>query len=154
MIDKFDVSISEICLKKIYRYIQNTPVTKESGGVILGELIEHIFFIEDITTPQKKDKSTRTNFFRSLEHNQAAQNIVAQSNLGLTYIGLWHTHPEDFPRYSYIDKLDWINALSQSKFKTEGLIFIIAGIKRICVWYGDEKTKSIKFIKEIYINDE
>lgn len=140
------VNISSSCLKKIKNHIQYGN-KKESGGVLLGKFIEDTYFINDITEPQLEDKATRNTFFRSSAHNILVEKLWKESSGEITYIGLWHTHPEECPMYSNVDEKDWMNALKNSIYESEGLIFLILGTKSLNIWYGE--GDKLVFVKDI-----
>lgn len=108
----------------------------EAGGVLLGRyLIDSENIVVDyVTTPQKKDRRTRTSFFRSKTHNSIAQKMWEASNHRIAYLGLWHTHPESVPSPSMIDIKDWEKAIKKDQFEGDKLFFLIVGIDDLKVW--------------------
>ena len=44
----------------------------------------------------------------------------------ISYLGEWHTHPEDFPKPSIVDKQEWNNIKSKRKYP---IFFLIIGRK-------------------------
>jgi integrative and conjugative element protein (TIGR02256 family) len=58
-----------------------------------------------------------------------------QSGGTCTYLGEWHTHPEQHPTPSGIDWQNWQRKLLVDRF-TEPIFFVIVGIAAIHVWEG------------------
>jgi integrative and conjugative element protein (TIGR02256 family) len=85
---------------------------------------------------KKKDKQTRNSFYRSSKHNELVQKIWKKTNGFSTFLGLWHTHPENVPHNSSIDKKDWLDSLLKSKYEKDCLFFLIIGRSHIRCWVG------------------
>ena len=62
-------------------------------------------------------------------------------------MGEWHTHPEDYPNYSFKDKKNWIKI--GGKLNKDKFIHIIVGNKSIGVWEYDSNNKQIVKIGEV-----
>lgn len=92
-------------IDKMNVYIQDERNKPESGGILMGYMLNNnVFAINEISVPNKLDKSSRFNFTRS---KVAAQSIINEafknSNGKQIYLGEWHTHPEDYPSPSSLD---------------------------------------------------
>ena len=59
----------------------------------------------------------------------------------IRYIGEWHTHPEDFPQYSYTDFQNWKKIIQQSGID-DYHYHLIAGRKEVAVWKYSDKLKA------------
>ncbi|EOG7704230.1 Mov34/MPN/PAD-1 family protein [Vibrio parahaemolyticus] len=72
-----------------------------------------------------------------------------------TYVGLWHTHPEPTPNYSFADKCDWERALRESRYEGQHLIFVIVGQLSLRCWAGEhlKKTTKISLIGEYHFGN-
>lgn len=122
---------------KIDNQLQTRHDACEAGGVLLGRIIvERPDFIVDVVTgPTKEDKRTPTNFVRA---EQPTQSIIVKawrnSRGERNYLGEWHTHPENDPTPSPIDRANWRRLARTAQFDQEVLFFIIAGLKRKRVW--------------------
>ena len=134
---RFDHSL----LEQICRFRQTDHTFPESGGALIGK---HLIrggrmVIDRFTPPQTGDKQGACMFYRSSAHEKLVQKIWQESNKISTYVGLWHTHPENYPHYSKIDKLDWFKALNKSIYDGRHLFFIIVGRTHIRCWMGTKK---------------
>jgi integrative and conjugative element protein (TIGR02256 family) len=117
-------------------FAQHSWYQSEAGGVLLGRFLlesDHVV-IDEVTTPQRKDKRSRLAFFRSTSHHRIAQEKWKLSNETLAYLGLWHTHPERSPTPSTVDRQDWERAVATHAYHGDRLYFPIVGTECIRVW--------------------
>lgn len=127
-------------LKKMSRYKQVERNSTEGGGILIGRILEEDgnYIIDDVTEPMPSDRRKRTRFSRKPDGHQEYFNEVWSREKGRCfYLGEWHTHPENTPTPSYIDKKDW-SRLIKMEYESGCLFFIIIGIEEIKVWYGAE----------------
>jgi integrative and conjugative element protein (TIGR02256 family) len=121
----------------------------EAGGVLLGRhlLDSPDVVVDEVTTPQNTDRRGRFSFFRSKKHETLARERWQEQVSTVAYLGLWHTHPEEDPTPSGVDRTDWQQALSRDTFEGERLFFPIVGTERIRVWCLSRRG-SIRELKE------
>ncbi|EKO3438041.1 Mov34/MPN/PAD-1 family protein [Vibrio fluvialis] len=111
---------------------------QEAGGILIGEYRGTNINVVRATEPSKGDIRSRFRFFRrSLCHQLVASQMWFNSNKTQTFVGDWHSHPEDHPTPSAIDTVDW-----QRKLPNRKMIVIIQG--RVSRWYGIWDGKSLK----------
>jgi integrative and conjugative element protein (TIGR02256 family) len=117
-------------------HAQRSRWQAEAGGVLLGRhlLDSKDMAVDEVTVPQKEDRRSRFNFFRSKQHSALARVRWDVSRGTSAYLGLWHTHPERDPSPSSVDRRDWERAVSLDTFEGDRLFFPIVGIDRIRVW--------------------
>jgi integrative and conjugative element protein (TIGR02256 family) len=121
------IVFSSKVLKKLQVIVDKKIDICESGGLLLGFIRENHFDVRMITVPYKKDYTSRYSFIRNDErHLNIFQAIRLRINKNLTYIGEWHTHPEDNPRPSSIDLNEWKSIKSTRLYP---LVFMILGKK-------------------------
>ncbi|MCA8161089.1 Mov34/MPN/PAD-1 family protein [Burkholderia cepacia] len=108
----------------------------EAGGALLGRhlLDSKDVVVDEVTTPQKSDRRSRFSFFRSTRHEALARGRWQEQLNTVAYLGLWHTHPEEEPTPSRIDRMDWQQAVSRDTFEGSRLFFPIVGTRCIRVW--------------------
>ena len=149
------VRVANDLVSSLSQYRQFNHTIPESGGVLMGSFLNSngALLIDNFTFPQKTDHQGRNNFFPSEAHNNLVHNIWQQSGQKTTYIGLWHTHPEPIPNFSFVDANDWRNALNISSYEGNFLFFMIVGTKSIRCWVGEKKRfrNSISLISEVQI---
>jgi len=78
-------------------YVQDVPTKPEAGGVLLGRHILETgdIIVDLITEPMPSDRQGRFRFFRARRPHQAAIDRAWRASGGTyTYLGEWHTHPE------------------------------------------------------------
>lgn len=117
-------------------HIQKKWWQREAGGVLLGRhlLDSDDVVVDEVTTPQNSDRRTRFSFFRSKKHEELARVRWEEEASTLSYLGLWHTHPEDSPTPSSVDRHDWEQAVAKDTFDGPRLFFPIVGRADIRVW--------------------
>ncbi len=111
----------------------------ESFGVLVGttSVDKRDLRIDDVTTPMPRDVQSRSHFqLKDLGHQRTADAAHQQSGGSQIYLGTWHTHPEQEPHPSGVDKADWRQCLKRNKRRP--LLFVIVGTKetRIFVLWG------------------
>jgi len=151
------VRVSSALLNKLAAYRQLTPSSLESGGVLIGKYLNSngALLIDGFTPPLATDKQSRHSYYRSKAHHKAVRKIWKESGYESTYVGLWHTHPEDSPNCSAVDKTDWITALKVSRYEGARLLFFIIGRTHIRCWLGlsDVTNYSIRLVSKLKFND-
>jgi integrative and conjugative element protein (TIGR02256 family) len=142
--------VSKEAIERLTEMRQSDSTDNEAGGILLGR---HLIDSEDVTideisTPLNSDKRTRFSFFRSSGHNQIANKTWQTSNGYVSYIGGWHSHPENIPNPSSTDLKDWRKCSKNDSFHGTKLFFLIVGISKIICWSSD-KNGEIKQLEEI-----
>jgi integrative and conjugative element protein (TIGR02256 family) len=127
-------------LDMLETFTQYSKKAPESGGIILGKLINEQINILKLSVPTPLDKASRTNFERS---KVGAQIILDyefyNSNGQLTYLGEWHTHPERFPTPSSTDLYMLKDQFKNNKLNTGFLLLLIKGTKGLYFRLIDSK---------------
>lgn len=128
--------IVEHAVEQMKAFAQRRLWHFEAGGVLLGRHLRDCedVVVDEVTTPQNTDRRSRFSFFRSKKHEALARERWEDQLSTLAYLGLWHTHPEEYPTPSGVDRRDWTQAVSLDTFEGERLFFPIIGTRRIRVW--------------------
>jgi len=111
----------------------------EGGGVLLGRLILNTedIVVDEITQPGPHDKGTRYWFRRSRKTAQPRVDAAWRESAGTRiYLGDWHSHPEDHPTPSCVDRRDWNRVLKQAVYEQDFLLFAIVGRDSVALWEG------------------
>ncbi|NQT56991.1 MAG: Mov34/MPN/PAD-1 family protein [Desulfobacteraceae bacterium] len=120
--------ISSEVLNAFYKHRQTSSRVYESGGILVGRVLDEYILIEKATTPGRDDKQGSFFFHR---HKSRAQSLVnsafAESQGKQIYIGEWHTHREETPHPSFIDKWEIKRAFKKSRLNLKFIILIIVG---------------------------
>ena len=155
----FQVSVTQRLIfvhdvvQQLRQHSQRTWWQTEAGGALLGRhlLDSENIIVDEVTTPQKKDKRSRFGFFRSAQHSVIARARWVACESTMAYLGLWHTHPERDPTPSGVDRRDWENAVANDVFHGDRLFFPIVGLDRIRVW---SKTRADPIEELIEVRSE
>jgi integrative and conjugative element protein (TIGR02256 family) len=132
---EFEISAAVLAVLQSHR--QDLAAASESGGLILGRLIQasNDIIADEATRPSADDNRGRFFFIRRRTPAQRRVNEAwKESSSTRNYLGEWHTHPEDVPSPSAHDLQDWSRLIMQSQFEQDSLFFIIVGRRSVRVW--------------------
>lgn len=122
-------------------YRQTTLNKLEANGIIICSMNinETEVWIQKITVPKKNDIRKRCYFFmKDKGHQKELDNYYKESNGKMFLLGTWHTHPENIPNASSLDKREWIKFAKANKDLII-LCFAIVGIKETKLYFYKEK---------------
>lgn len=127
------LNFSDDVLEVFRQHIQSENFESEAGGILLGTVHGNNMLITAITIPTVWDKRSRYFFERlpfghdaiALAHWRASQGTVR-------YLGEWHSHPEDYPNPSDLDRSEW-NHLSLKRQDKRPMLAVIVGRKNLYV---------------------
>lgn len=124
---------SEVTLDTLLKHIQIKESDCEAGGLLLGSVHGTHMLIEQATVPTAWDKRFRYLFERMpFGHEAIALTRWTASQGTIRYLGEWHTHPEDHPTPSVLDRLEW-NRLSSKRRDKRPMLSVIVGRKGLYV---------------------
>jgi len=107
-------------------HVQRGVHDHEAGGLLLGEVRGEHLSITLATIPTEHDKRMRYFFERMpFGHADVAQKIWSKSRGTTRYLGEWHTHPQDVPTPSGIDRSEWHRMACERKDKRPFLAVIV-----------------------------
>lgn len=125
------LSFADEVLQNFVAHIQAEPQTPESGGLLLGSVHGANLLIVEATTPTKWDRRFRRLFERMpFGHQTIAERRWRQSGGTVRYVGEWHTHPENYPVPSQLDRDEWRN-LARNRADERPLLAVIVGRERL-----------------------
>src|SRR5882757_868914 len=88
----------------------------EAGGILLGCYRGPHVEILECTTPMPLDKRTGHGFVRrDPGHQRAALAAWKASDRTVNFVGEWHTHPEERPSPSRVDRATWSDQMNQRR---------------------------------------
>ncbi|WP_327258717.1 MULTISPECIES: Mov34/MPN/PAD-1 family protein [unclassified Salmonella] len=118
-------------LETFCQHIQIVDTACEAGGILLGSVHGAHMIIEEATAPTEHDKRFRCLFERMpFGHESIALARWTASNGTIRYLGEWHTHPEDHPHPSGLDRSEW-NRLSAKRRDKRPMVAVIVGRKSL-----------------------
>ena len=101
------ITIRQQVLETFAKYIQHDS-EPESGGILLGYVKGPHMEVVEATEPMGTDKRRRFFFLRNPKGHQDIANQRWEESGGLIrYLGEWHTHPQDTPFPSCLDRSEW-----------------------------------------------
>lgn len=126
------VSLSDAVLNVFKDYVQG-DADCEAGGILIGSVHGSNIAVRDATTPTWMDRRFRFFFERlPFRHGRIAQARWKSSGGRVRYLGEWHTHPQDTPSPSGIDRREW-NALARKRADGRLMLAVIVGRKGLYV---------------------
>ncbi len=122
---------SESTLEIFYQHVQASDTDCEAGGLLLGSVHGAHMLIEQATVPTIRDKRFHYLFERMpFGHEAIALARWTASQGTVRYLGEWHTHPEDHPQPSSLDRSEW-NRLSAKRRDKRPMLAVIVGRKSL-----------------------
>lgn len=127
------VNFAESAIGIFERHIQVLPSDCEAGGLLLGTVHGSNIMVVEATAPTTLDKRFQFLFERmSFSHSSIAQERWEGSGGTVRYVGEWHTHHQDYPRPSGLDRTEW-NKLSRKRADGRPMLAVIVGRKSLFV---------------------
>lgn len=133
-------------IKTLQEYKQYNGLN-EAGGILLGSYRGPHIEIVFATPPGPCDIRSPSGFVRKCKtHKQEAYKQWKQSNQLITYIGEWHTHPQQTPKPSSTDYTNWHNNLPD-----QDTVLCIQGTENL--WVGENifGNKKVQTIYKIHV---
>ena len=131
------LKISRVSVQLLETYRQRSREDLEAGGVLLGRIFLDPFevFVESLSLPSRGDRRRRSSFFRARGPAQQLVNRAWSGSAGEEiYLGEWHTHPEDDPKPSAVDLMNWQRLVRNAQFEQGSLFFVIVGRVAVQAW--------------------
>ena len=127
------VVIEKSVINTLSRHAQIRRDAAEAGGILIGSYRGPHVEVSECTVPMPGDPRLRHMFDRKDPgHNRAASAAWRRSQYTQTYVGEWHTHPEDHPSPSWLDRRTWSNVMWN--YCDGPVLFLIVG--RRGFWIG------------------
>ena len=112
----------------------------EAGGCLYGYYRGDHIHVSHCTEPMPGDRRQPFQFNRKDPHHLAVgKKLHAHTQETCTYLGDWHTHPQEIPTPSSLDFSEW-DKISRIKGKWPSVVLIV-GINSLWVGVGDSKNK-------------
>lgn len=120
------VNFDDKVLDVFRQHIQHLSSDAEAGGLLLGEVRGGHLSLVDATFPTAGDLRSRYSFERLPQgHAEVALKMWSESLGTVRYLGEWHSHPQDLPIPSGIDRSEWKRLASERKDKRPFLAVIV-----------------------------
>lgn len=129
---------------------RQTGKSKESGGILLGQVFDTKIVIDEITIPSLCDKAGQLFFIRNAKRAQMVVDAAwAKSNGTRIYLGEWHTHPVPNPFPSNEDKKLILNMLKLSRMEIDFLLLAIVGLGENDFYVGFQKGQILNKLSRL-----
>lgn len=129
---KFEVGSISVCiapavLATFHAHRQWRFYQREAGGQLFARVRVNNWEIISATGPRSRDRRGRFSFW---PHRPSEQEEIFQHHeMGLDYVGDWHTHPEDVPTPSSDDLSSIAEVVRRSTHHLPGFLLLIVGRK-------------------------
>jgi integrative and conjugative element protein (TIGR02256 family) len=146
------VFLSPNALIQMEEYRQRGTFASEAGGILLGRIFPDSgdVHVDCVTTPNPSDQRSRFRFIRAAQPTQNAIESAWSESQGLqNYLGEWHTHPEDDPTPSSLDRRNWSRLARTATYEQAALFFIIVGRTSIRLWEVKRGGGKARALEEI-----
>lgn len=121
------VVVAPAAVKVFMRHRQRFPWQTEAGGILLGKRRGNHLEVLFATEPMPTDRRRPFFFEREAQgHATAAMEAWAASGGTVDYLGEWHTHPQQVPVPSDLDRTEW-RKLQMGRAKYSPLAVVIVG---------------------------
>lgn len=126
------LSLSDAVLAVFEQHVQG-DADFESGGILIGSVHGPNIIVSEATTPTRWDRRFRCLFERMpFGHRLIARTRWKASQGKARYLGEWHTHPQDFPRPSSVDRAEW-NVLARKRADGRPMLAVLVGRRGLYV---------------------
>lgn len=120
-----EVTVSGDVLRHFLKNRQDAFWKSEAGGQLFARISGNRWEIVKATGPRRADYRRRFRFFPSRKEEQSEINTSFED--GLHYVGDWHTHPEEQPTPSDLDRRSMAEVVRSSQHQLPGFLMIIVG---------------------------
>lgn len=98
---------------------------REAGGQLFASFSAKRIEIRVATKPRRVDWRRRCGFQPSRVQDQ--RDIDFYFDMGLHFVGDWHTHPEKFPKKSWLDIKSMRECFRESTHQLNALVLVVVG---------------------------
>lgn len=125
----FDAAVLSVFAKHIQRRHQDC----EAGGVLVGTVHEAGLLVAEASEPTGRDVRRQYFFERMPFRHRALARSRWRSSAGtMRYLGEWHTHPQDYPTPSALDRTQWV-LLARKRADGRPMLAVIVGRRSLHV---------------------
>lgn len=125
------VLVDQRVLAKVREIADRSSYRHEVGGILIGCRRGSYLHVVDASSPQPRDRASPVRFWRSpIGHQAFAAAAWRRSKGHVGYLGEWHSHAEDHPSPSTIDRGSWSKTY---RLHQRPLVNLIVGQKTIWI---------------------
>jgi len=124
------VRFSKAAHEHIVSYAQYHCLSREAGGELFSSCIEGgNIYIETASGPNNKDRRRRASFNQNVKAATDVRNSML--SMGMYPVGMWHTHPEQHPTPSQLDRSTTIKYLESVGDTISQYAMVICGNSKL-----------------------
>lgn len=141
--------LEDNALNEIYKY-EPENYLHENGGILLGKFNneENIYVITNVSSTNLKDKKGKNFFIRNKKQAQSIINEIWRQSKGeINYLGEWHTHRENHPSPSFIDKQLVKQMINNKNVEIKNVFMVILGKRKelyVCTISNKREIEQLK----------
>ena len=140
-IKHIEVIFEDSVLENLYSNIQQAKNDHERGGLLLGRIFpdDNKIVVTEVTTPTPISSGITTLCVDLEDANKYMRRRWKESGGKITYIGDWHTHPEQRPSPSMTDRFTFFDTYRNSRIDQNLLLCVIVGTEPALnqgIWVG------------------
>lgn len=136
----FDKSV----LNEISSFMAAKGFRREQGGLLLGLRKKETIRVTGCTFPGVQDGRARFRFTRrDPKHQKLAYEAWKRTKRTCDWVGEWHSHPEDYPLPSGVDRSTWKRQCSERR---EAMNYLIIGMSENWVGLQTAPQESVRRI--------
>jgi integrative and conjugative element protein (TIGR02256 family) len=119
------VVLSKDVVFHVLRHRQKRPWSKEAGGQLFARFSEQATIVHVATGPRPSDRRSRRSYNPDPDAEQSE--IDEMYDVGLHYVGTWHSHPEKVPTPSHMDTWTMQRTVSKAVHSLPGFLLLVVG---------------------------
>jgi integrative and conjugative element protein (TIGR02256 family) len=120
-------------LASFTKHIQRQARDCEAGGILIGTVHEAGLLVKEASQPTGRDVRRPYFFERTPFWHRALAHRRWSSSAGtVRYLGEWHTHPQDHPTPSALDRSEWLE-LARTRLDGRPMLAVIVGRRSLHV---------------------
>lgn len=121
------VVFSPEILKVFWKHRQRLSWQTEAGGVLLGKRRGRHIEVVLVSEPMPTDRREQFMFEREAAGHSAFARAAWRAGGGaIDYVGEWHTHPQQVPVPSGVDRAEW-RKLASARAADSPLVTVVVG---------------------------
>lgn len=125
----FDASVLAVFANHVQRKARDC----EAGGILVGTVHEAGLLVKEASEPTGRDVRQQYFFERMPFRHRALARSRWRSSAGtMRYLGEWHTHPQDHPTPSALDRAEWMQ-LARKRADGRPMLAVIVGRRSLHV---------------------
>ncbi|MGC4127512.1 Mov34/MPN/PAD-1 family protein [Enterobacter sp.] len=124
----FELKVADKAADIFFAHRQTSHLNERGGQIFLDLSCSDGVWLSTATPPHPSDNGART--WLELNPIRCQEEIASNVSRGFVFAGYWHTHPEEIPVISPLDKKSFIEFRRASEPAVDTLLAVIIGFKQ------------------------